>query len=286
MNFNDLMAKMRELDQPATETIQPTIDTPVEECGEPMGMTPPMGDAHKDTPPPSMSVNLNAQGLDDISELMKLMTKVNPDMINQKGAEEPGLPKLGIEPSITSIKPSMPPLKMLPDLDADNDDKAGGEHDIEIKGMSADKPEEDEAYDPEKMKDGDMHGAGAGDISKDDEEEKDEAFGNSLNGSEPEYKDISAAIPDGDDLNKSKKMVKHSYRQGDNPMAMEGNDLRAAIRAELLQRLAEADMGKHNNKTTGFKAVAKKAAKEYGSKEAGERVAGAVKAKMAKAGKL
>jgi len=52
-------------------------------------------------------------------------------------------------------------------------------------------------------------------------------------------------------------------------------------------KLDERDMGKHNNgKTTGFKAVAKKAAKEYGSKEAGERVAGAVKAKMAKAGKL
>ena len=53
------------------------------------------------------------------------------------------------------------------------------------------------------------------------------------------------------------------------------------------KEVKEADEGKHNNgKTTGFKAVAKKAAKEYGSKEAGERVAGAVKAKMAKAGKL
>lgn len=53
------------------------------------------------------------------------------------------------------------------------------------------------------------------------------------------------------------------------------------------QQLNERDMGKHNNgKTTGFKAVADKAAKEYGSKAAGERVAGAVKAKMAKAGKL
>jgi hypothetical protein len=51
--------------------------------------------------------------------------------------------------------------------------------------------------------------------------------------------------------------------------------------------VAERDEGKHNNgKTTGFKAVAKKAAKEYGSKAAGERVAGAVRAKMAKAGKL
>jgi hypothetical protein len=35
-------------------------------------------------------------------------------------------------------------------------------------------------------------------------------------------------------------MFKHSYKQGDNPMAMEGTELRAAIRAELLQRLAEA----------------------------------------------
>ena len=51
-------------------------------------------------------------------------------------------------------------------------------------------------------------------------------------------------------------------------------------------KVDEADMGKHNNATTGFKALAKKAAKEYGSKAAGERVAGAVKAKMAKAGQL
>jgi len=49
----------------------------------------------------------------------------------------------------------------------------------------------------------------------------------------------------------------------------------------------ERDEGKHNNgKTTGFKAVAKKAAKEYGSKAAGERVAGAVRNKMKKAGQL
>jgi len=51
-------------------------------------------------------------------------------------------------------------------------------------------------------------------------------------------------------------------------------------------QLNERDEGKHNNKTTGFKALADKAAKEYGSKAAGERVAGAVRAKMAKAGKL
>ena len=51
-------------------------------------------------------------------------------------------------------------------------------------------------------------------------------------------------------------------------------------------QLTERDMGKHNNATTGFRAVADKAAKSYGSKAAGERVAGAQFQKMKKAGKL
>ncbi len=52
------------------------------------------------------------------------------------------------------------------------------------------------------------------------------------------------------------------------------------------EKIEEKDEGKHNNATTGFKAVAKKAAAEYGSKEAGERVAGAVRNKMKAAGKI
>ena len=51
-------------------------------------------------------------------------------------------------------------------------------------------------------------------------------------------------------------------------------------------QLNERDMGKHNNATTGFRAVADKAAKSYGSKAAGERVAGAQFQKMKKAGQL
>ena len=63
--------------------------------------------------------------------------------------------------------------------------------------------------------------------------------------------------------------------------------------ADLAQRqdlaesaVTERDQGKHNNATTGFKALAKKAGKEYGSKAAGERVAGAQFQKMKRAGKL
>ena len=48
------------------------------------------------------------------------------------------------------------------------------------------------------------------------------------------------------------------------------------------QGVAEADMGKHNNKTTGFKALAKKA----GGGEKGQKIAGAQFQKMKKAGQL
>ena len=219
MNFNDLMAKMRELDQPVPETIQ----APVEACGD-MPPAPMEMDSKPDTPPPSMSVNINAQGMDDIGELMKLLTKVNPDMINQKDA--PASP-MSIEPSITSIAPSLPPLKMLPDLDADNDDMPGGEKDIEIKGLDQDK-------------DGD-HDMDDHDAEKKD---KEEAFGNSVGDSEPDYKDISANLPNGNDLNRPKKSFSGKAYRGDNPMAAGAYEsketLRANIRAELLQRLAEA----------------------------------------------
>ena len=212
---------MVELDQPTTETIAaPTAD--VDECG-PMGMTPPMADQ---TPPPahpSMSVNLNAQGMDNIESLMKLMTKVNPDMINQPQGGMPPMPSLtGPGPSIASIKPELPPLKMLPDLDADNDDMPGGEKDMEIKGL-------------------DQDGDGDHDMDDHDMEKKDkeEAFGNSLGDSEPEEMDMDAAIRDGNDLHKKKSMHK-AAAGGDNAMAAESTDLRSQIRAELQQRLAEA----------------------------------------------
>jgi hypothetical protein len=171
-----------------------------------------------------MSVNLNAQGMDNIESLMKLMTKVNPDMINQPQGGMPPMPSLtGPGPSIASIKPELPPLKMLPDFDADNNDMPGGEKDMEIKGLDQD---------------------GDGDHDMDDhgmekKKDKEEAFGNSLDDSEPETMDIDAVIRNGDDLHKKKSMHR-AAAGGDNAMAAESTDLRSQIRAELQQRLAEA----------------------------------------------
>jgi hypothetical protein len=239
MDFQQLLSKMVELDRPTTETTAPIVST--EACGDPMGMTPPMADQ---TPPPahpSMSVNLNAQGMDNIESLMKLMTKVNPDMINQPQGSMPPMPSLTPPgPSISSIGDlgnlDAGPLKMLPDMDDDNDNMPGGEKDHmepdgdegpEIKGLDRD---------------------GDGDHDMDDhgmekKKDKEEAFANSLDDSEPETMDIDAAIPNGDDLHKQKKSFSGKPYRGDNPMAAgayESTDLRAQIRAELQQRLAEA----------------------------------------------
>lgn len=226
MDFQQLLAKMQQLDQPVPEQV-------ATECGE-MPPAPMGGNMGKpDTPPPSMSVNLNAQGLDNIEELLSLIKAVNPDM------EKPaGLPPMGGMPPSIDIepmdKPEMPklgglgnldagPLKMLPDLDAENDDMPGGEKDHA-------EPDADNFGGPS---DNDADNKG------DEEKEKDEAFGNSVADSEPEYSDVDAAIPNGNDLNKSKQMFKRS-QPGDNPMAVESTDFRSQIRAELLRRLEEA----------------------------------------------
>ena len=85
---------MQELDRPTTEA-----------CGDsPMPMSMPMGMPEKpDTPPPTMSINLNAQGLDNIEELMKLVKSVNPDM------DKPESPISAI-----SIEPMDKPMGGLP----------------------------------------------------------------------------------------------------------------------------------------------------------------------------
>lgn len=196
---------MQQLDQPVPE--QTTTEMG---CGDPMPTPMPPMDSKPDTPPPSMSINLNAQGLENIEELMALIKAVNKDM------DQPPMPTLSMEPSITSIKPSMPPLKMLPDLDS--------EPHME--------PDGDEGPDPMKPSDND------GD-EENEKKDKEEAFGNSLGDSEPETMGVDAATHDGTDLNRKKNMFAKA-QDGDNAMSVESTDLRSQIRAELLRRLEEA----------------------------------------------
>lgn len=263
---------MRDLDQPVGEAA-------VQECGDGMmgamsPMSSPMPSPMNDQPPPShpsMSVNLNAQGMDNIESLLKLMTKVNPDMINQPTGMSPTMPGLSpAAPSIVSIKPDNGydgpgPLKMLPDLDKEPDDMMnppgididagpdldndeGPEMDNDNQGPEDDdKKEKDEAaVEPEGDDDDIMTHLNKELKPYDDQvakdSEKEEAYGNSAPGSDgPDYQGIDAAIPDGNDLNKPKKTFP-KVAGGDNPMqrTQESTDLRTQIRDELRRRLAEA----------------------------------------------
>lgn len=242
MDFQQLLAKMVELDQPVAEAAK------VEECGGPMDMPSPMTpNMPTQSPPahPSLSINLNAQGMDDIESIMKLMTKVNPDMINQK---EPltAIPHAAdIEPATLPGMPLAPksigdlgdldkgPLKMLPDLDSDNDDMPGGEND------SLDGDDDITTAQGDLDNDGD-HDMDDHEMEKDDAKEKDEAYANEP---DEEYKSadyMNNKLAGG--MNRPKATFP-KVAGGDNPMQRQQNesgDLRSQIRAELLQRLAEA----------------------------------------------
>ncbi len=267
MDFNQLLAKMRDLDQPATQSIPAT-----EACGDapmPMSMPP---SVNSQPPPshPSMSVNLNAQGMDNIESLMKLMTKVNPDMINQPSKMMP----MTAMPSLTPPGPSISaignlgnldagPLKMLPDLDMDKPhdepdaDNMGGPSDMDSDNMPGDN-------DLDKVR-GDRDGDGDHDMDDHDVEKDDEKKNEYANEPDEQYKDIDYMV---NKLAGGMNGPKGTYPKvagGDNPMQrVEAVDLRTSIRNELRDRLAEvkshqsATTMKHvKNPTAGEKKAAK-----------------------------
>lgn len=175
MDFKAILEKMAELD----------ASKAVEECGMPMNTPAPSAPP---AVPPSMSINLNAQGLDNIESLMKLITKVNPDTM---GAKDATLPMLTAEPSMASLRDKVIPKPEMGIADSDIDPT-------------------DNDIDPEE-----------------------ESFGNAPDGApEPEIKPMSAAIPNGDDLNRKKSQYP-ATQLGDNPMAVE------SIKAQLEALLAE-----------------------------------------------
>ena len=84
-------------------------------------------------------------------------------------------------------------------------------------------------------------------------------------------------------LNEGLSPAQQKHMDVDDDEDIDHNDL-AIIRArKKKKKLEEADEGKPG---LMFKKIAAKAAKRYGSEEAGNRVAGAIRAKMAKSGKL
>lgn len=174
----------------------------MEECGMPgsMGSMP-------STPPVTMSVNLNAQGVDNIRELLNLMRTAEAEPGYHQPVGMP-MPAVGLDMPIAVTK-----------IGGHDDD----EHDM------GDEPKSMPAGD-----DGDRGMAQIRDlISKADNPE--EAYAN-----EPDEKYASAddVIASGDDLHRQKTMHP-ATAGGDNPMAVR----EATIRAQLDRRYKEIKEG-------------------------------------------
>lgn len=186
MDFQQLLAKMAEMDAPVAEAPEvidePASEDTVAEC--PPDMPAPV--ATPTTPEPSLSVNMNAQGLNNIADLIKLIAKAE-----EEAAEIPALPISA--PAV----PELPAPANLPSLDMDNNEEDDEEGDDEEKKEWANEPDEE------------------------------------VKGTDYMINKLAGGI------NRPKQMYQHSYKQGDNPMAMEGEELRAWIKSELAQRLAE-----------------------------------------------
>lgn len=233
MDFQKVYARIRDIDQG-----KQTLNESVVECGEmPAPVTPPAA------PPVTMSVNFNAQGIDHIKELLGLMqASEGPLAAGPVGGAEPmpmptpgmpaGAPKIAVEPDA-------PKTPDIGDLDSI----------IKLAGMPAapkkeigDEVGDDMASDEEQAEPGtgEMMQDIAGEISdmadeladetgeetdseepEGEEEETEEGAYDASTTPDPEYQDTNYMIKDlAGGLNKEKKMFKHSYKQGDNPMAM------------------------------------------------------------------
>ena len=250
MNFNELLAKMQELDTVKTEA--PVIDAPAEECGMPMSPSMP---APEPKDKASMSININAQG-DAIDDVMALIAKM-------KGDDKPGMadmPTMSIIPPMGGMDaPEGPPMpkpinKILPDFDADNDDMPGGEDDmVAIKAMGdegedndydddgkLDRHEKDHDEEEKLHKTVDRDDDGDHDMDDHDMEkkEKDEAWENEPDEDEKSIDYMTKKMSGG--MNRMKN-THPKVAGGDNPMqrVKEGEDLRASIKQQLLQALEE-----------------------------------------------
>lgn len=192
MNFQDLYKKIADIDRTQV------TESAIEECGAMPANMPAMPAKQ----PMSMTVNLNAQGEEDISSLMRLLTKVNPDMM-PKGADVP-MPSVGPELTIGGPGPKM--SSPADDIKGDT-----------MKLLPLDK-------------------------EADEKKEKEEGFQDATTEPDPEYKDVDYMTNKLAGGMNGKKGTYPKVAGGDNPMqkAQESTDLVSQIRAELQARLAEA----------------------------------------------
>jgi hypothetical protein len=170
------------------------------------------------TPPVSMSVNLNAQGIDQIKDLLNLMNKADsplaPGVLGQSPAPMPTPMPTDIPPMISQpmLAPKAEPMGTAPEGPKEPDMR-----DL-IKIASSPEPEDQEMDPGEKPAAKKEMQAVAGEVKGLADELKNSPAGTSND--KPTTYGMDAAVPSGDDLHKQKGAYP-KVNGGDNPMALE-----------------------------------------------------------------
>ena len=278
LDFNKLFGRIRDIDQGK----KPVTESTLAECGmmpEPMGNIP-------TAQPVSMSVNLNAQGIDQIKSLLDLMHKADSPL----AAGPIGAPAMPQAPMPTMAPPApmnMPALTL--DEPGFGGEPEGGMDPLDalVKkagiAMAPKAPAGDEGPGAEKGGDeaGEKSPVGSNDVAPKDEmnkvadevrgmadtladENQDGGFEQATTKPDEKYGDVSTVTPTGDDL-ASKGDEAKKVNGGGNPMESIRKQLDARYR-EIKEAKAKPDfldMDKDGNKKEPFKkAVADKKVKE------------------------
>lgn len=168
------------------------------------------------TPPVSMSVNLNAQGIDQIKDLLNLMNKADsplaPGMLGQSPAPMPMPAEIPPMISQPMLAPKAEPMGTAPEGPKEPDMR-----DL-IKIASSPEPEDQEMDPGEKPAAKKEMQAVAGEVKGLADELKNSPAGTSND--KPTTYGMDAAVPSGDDLHKQKGAYP-KVNGGDNPMALE-----------------------------------------------------------------
>lgn len=168
------------------------------------------------TPPVSMSVNLNAQGIDQIKDLLNLMNKADsplaPGMLGQSPAPMPMPAEIPPMISQPMLAPKAEPMGTAPEGPKEPDMR-----DL-IKIASSPEPEDQEMDPGEKPAAKKEMQAVAGEVKGLADELKNSPAGTSND--KPTTYGMDTAVPSGDDLHKQKGAYP-KVNGGDNPMALE-----------------------------------------------------------------
>jgi len=236
----------------------------IEECGmtEMPAMAPPAPEMDKGNPV-TVNVSMNASGKEHVADLLDMMKNaglgdaapaadamMSPRMDMERLSGIMGEPADGLDDKEMN-------LPAIADLDGGEDESYAAEMDDEEDELAAgiEDPMDDEEAETE-----DMSGEGtytikvkgknmdsqnelarlAGLPTNEVDDEVEEAGGDYENEPDEQYSDLSAVIPDGDDLHKSKK-GHNAAAGGDNPMSVES--IKASLMAALQEKkLSEGEL--------------------------------------------